>query len=591
MHSNWLQTLHTALRSEEAWQRAEHDRLAALDHEGRLLAGLSWPPMRFVRSERRGWRVSVELRARAPLHDGITPGDTVEVGPIGGGDRFTGRVEDVDGALVTVGVGREAAREGPPPWLEAGDLDVTLLFDPTTFVRYRQALERADEASSALKDALLDPQQAQELPDPVAIDGLNTSQRAAAGHALRTSPLALVHGPPGTGKTHLLARVLKVLVADGDRPWALADSNAAVDHLALAAEKVGLRALRLGNQLRIGTDARHLSLDAAIARGPLAEAIRKLEREKDAFRELRELRLKAREHAIDGADVLCCTFGSLARLGPELPRAGTAVVDEATQAIEPAIWTAVPHVDRLVLVGDPHQLGPVVMEPGNALERSLLMRLLEEGLDLVALDEQHRMHADIQSCVAEVYGPVYRPASAVAGHLLSSLPGVHADERTRTPVRWIDTAGAGFEEERDPVTMSLHNAGERRLVRLVVGQLRAAGVRAEDIGVIAPYSAQVSRLAADLPGVEVATVNAFQGREKEAIVCSFVRSNDRGELGFVSDGRRLTVALTRARRCLIGIGDSATLGGDRRFAALFEHLATTGALTSVWEPPWSEALE
>ena len=593
MDSNWLETLHTALRAEEAHQRAEHERLAAMDTEGRMLAGITWPPLRFVRADRRGWRVTVDLRAAAPLHDGITPADLVAISPRGGGDGFTGRVEDVDGSLVTVRLDRDqVGRDGIPGWIEDHDLDVTLLFDGSTFVRYRQALERADASTSALKNALLDPGSDAELPPPAALPDLNASQQAAAGHALLSSPLALVHGPPGTGKTHLLARVLAKLVEHGDRPWALADSNAAVDHLALAAERVGLRPLRLGNQLRIGADARHLSLDEALRTGPLAAAIKKLEREADAYRELRELKLKARTHAIEDADVLCCTFGSLARLGPELPRAGTAVVDEATQAIEPAVWTAVPHVDRLVLVGDPHQLGPVVMEPGNPLEESLLSRLLDAGLALVALDEQHRMHAAIQATVQDVYGAVYTAAPSVESHLLRDLRGVADTDATSTPVRWIDTAGAGFEEERDPITMSMRNQGEARLVSLVVQQLRAAGVRPEDIGVIAPYSAQVTLLGYVLPeAVEVATVNAFQGREKEAIVCSFTRSNDRGELGFVADGRRLTVALTRARRCLVVIGDSATLGGDRRFAALGDHLAGTGALASVWEPPWSEALD
>jgi ATP-dependent RNA/DNA helicase IGHMBP2 len=595
MQNEWLQTLHDGLRSEERHQRDEHDRLAALDLEGRMLAGLTWPPMRFARVERRGWRVSVDLRAPSGvvLHDGITPGDTVSVAPLGGGEGFHGRVDDVDGRLVTVRLDRDqVGRDGIPGWLEAVELDVTLLFDPSTFVRYRQALERADGAPSLLKDALLEPEASGELPEPIDLEGLNGAQRAAAAHALRTSPLALVHGPPGTGKTHLLARVLAQLVADGERPWALADSNAAVDHLALAAEKVGLRALRMGNHRRIGADARHLSLDEAIAKGPLAAAIKKLEREQDAFRELRELRQQARAHAIDGAQVLCCTFGSLAWLGQELPPARTAVVDEATQAIEPAVWTAVPHVQRLVLVGDPNQLGPVVMERGNPLERSLLVRLMDAGLDLVALDEQHRMHVAIQGCVEEVYGPSYHPADRVSGHLLRDLPGVAEREATSTPVLWVDTAGAGFDEERDPVTMSLRNAGEARVVAFAVDRLRKAGVRPDDIGVIAPYSAQVARLRAEpaLGGIEVATVNAFQGREKEAIVCSFVRSNDGGELGFVADGRRLTVALTRARRALLIVGDSATLAGDRRFTALLDHLANTGALASVWEPPWSELL-
>jgi ATP-dependent RNA/DNA helicase IGHMBP2 len=151
---------------------------------------------------------------------------------------------------------------------------------------------------------------------------------------------------------------------------------------------------------------------------------------------------------------------------------------------------------------------------------------------------------------------------------------------------FVDPAGAA-EEARDPATLSMYSSVEVELVALAVAQLRAEGL---DVGVIAPYSAQVARIRARVPEVEVATVNAFQGREMDAIVVSFVRSNDRGELGFVADGRRLTVALTRARRRLVLIGDAATLGRHPRFAALLGALAARGAVRSVWEEPWVSAL-
>ena len=128
---------------------------------------------------------------------------------------------------------------------------------------------------------------------------------------------------------------------------------------------------------------------------------------------------------------------------------------------------------------------------------------------------------------------------------------------------------------------------------LAVAQLRGAGVAGEDIGVITPYSAQVARLRARpaLEGVEVATVNAFQGREKEAILCSWVRANPLGELGFVSDRRRLTVALSRARRLLWQVGDSATLASSPDLAAVIEAVEAQGGYESAWAPPWCDALE
>ena len=198
------------------------------------------------------------------------------------------------------------------------------------------------------------------------------------------------------------------------------------------------------------------------------------------------------------------------------------------------------------------------------------------------------MNQTIQRLVQDTYGAAYRPHPSVSGARLTDLDGVQPCLATSSPVTWVDTAGAGFYEVRDPLTGSLYNPEEARRVAISVKQMRDAGVSAEDIGVITPYSAQRTRLRArpELQGVEVATVNAFQGREKAAVICSFVRSNDEGEVGFVGDPRRLIVAITRARQALWCIGDSATLATIPTFEALFARLEELGGLQTVWEPPW-----
>ncbi|TVQ86197.1 MAG: hypothetical protein EA397_20410 [Deltaproteobacteria bacterium] len=598
-----LRALHVALAQAGAWERDELERLGALPLPDRIAAGISWPTTRI---EEVSWagrdHVLVLLRAdrHAELHEGITPGDRVELRR--GEAHWVGVVREAGSRWAEVRIRGDIEPEG--------SVQVTRLFDPVPWRRLADALARGDGHRSALRDVLLGERppsppmrHGAELSDPL----LNEAQRRAARHALDAGELALIHGPPGTGKTTLLAALLKRLVADGDRPWALADSNAAVDHLADRAAARGLDVVRVGSYGRMSAGGRTLSLRHRIAEGPYGAAITALERDlarlgsrsdpgnrregRQLFTELRALRATAQQQALESAEVIASTLGTLAWMAPELPDAQTAVIDEATQAIEPAIWTAVPRVSRLILIGDPHQLGPVVRRPASPLERSLLERLLDQtrgSLPLPMLDVQHRMHEHIQEIARPIYGDSYRPHPSVRAHLLRDLPEADTTQLTSTPLLWVDTAGAGFSEEQDPSTRSWFNPGEVRVVAHLVRDLRAAGLSQAQIAVIAPYAAQVRLLREepDLAGVRVDSVNAFQGRECEAVIVSWVRSNDGGELGFVQDTRRVTVALTRARRLLACVGDTATLGADSRFAAALDTFATHDALVSIWEEPW-----
>lgn len=602
-----LDALLHAVAQAGAHEREELDALGAAPLADRIATGTSWPALRIEEASWAG-RDHTLLLLRAgrsvTLHEGLSPGDRVQVDV--GDEAYVGHLRDAGERWAEIRVRGDAPEDGRAV--------VTRIFDPTPWRRLADVLARADGHRSPLRKVLLG-ESAPSEPDlhtPPLPDTLNPSQVAAARTALQSAEVGLVHGPPGTGKTHLLVAILKQLVAEGDRPWALADSNAAVDHLAARASAAGLDVVRLGPWGRLGAEGRRLSLRRRVEQGPYGDALTVLERDLSRLRsrsdrdsrsaygklmgERRRLRETAEQAALESAEVLATTLGSLAIRASDLPAPHTAVVDEATQAIEPAIWAAVPFVQRLILVGDPHQLGPVVRAPGNPLERSLLDRLLDPedpaggALPLPMLDVQHRMHHAIQALVEDVYGSTYGPHPSVADHLLRDLPGVADTPLTARPTLWIDTAGAGMDEAVDPVTRSTFNAGEATLAAAVVGQLLEAGVPAGAIGVIAPYSAQVQTLRdqAGMDGVEVATVNAFQGREKEVIVCSWTRSNPDGELGFVADGRRLTVALTRARRLLVCVGDTATLGGHPRFAAVLDRLSEQEAWESVWSPPWSE---
>lgn len=576
-----LLRLWEALEAEKAAVTAEHAALRALPLAARAAAGFSLYPLDIVTTEMRSrGRVNVILRGQE-LHDAIQPGDPVLLAPVGRPDEgWPGRCEGIDASTIELRV--EGVPDGKGPWVVSRRLDLA------SHERQQAALVRADTTYSQLKNLLLG-REAPYRPDPLdhpALRRLNPSQAAAAAAALGATEIGLLHGPPGTGKTEALVAMLEALVEAGDRPWALADSNAAVDHLALRAHARGLNVVRIGVSARIGSEARRLTLEHRILHGARAAVIQGLMRQAtrsqgEALAEvqaaIREEWRAAKREVLDAAQVVAMTLGTLATRGDELPAPRTAVIDEASQVIEPAIWEVATRVKRIILAGDPHQLGPVVKSRSPLLERSLLDRLVGEGFHFPMLTEQYRMNTAIQSLVSPTYRGRLTAAPAVADAGLAGF-----GEWSTPPVRFIDTAGLGYEEQVDD-QKSLYNPGELRLVARVWSSLRAAGLRPEQVGVITPYAAQLARLRTTFPELESGTVNAFQGREKEVILYTFVRSNPDQALGFVADPRRLNVAVSRARRLFVGIGDAATLGASPEHQRLIDAIAEAGGYTSAWE--------
>ncbi|MFN7134980.1 MAG: AAA domain-containing protein, partial [Myxococcales bacterium] len=306
----------------------------------------------------------------------------------------------------------------------------------------------------------------------------------------------------------------------------------------------------------------------------------------------RRLMRGRREQIVADAQVVCatCTGSEVELLGDVL--FDLAVVDEATQATEPSALLPVLHARKAVLAGDHHQLPPTVLSQQasrEGLSRSLFERMLEvhgPGIGRM-LREQHRMHETIMRFPSErLYGGELRAHPRVAAHTLAELPGVAAD-RVPGPLSFLDTAGKGFDEEIAPGTESTRNPGEARLVAREVRRLLGAGLRPEQLAIIAPYDAQVQALRALLPdaGLEIDTVDGFQGREREAVVVSLTRSNSEGQVGFLSDIRRMNVAITRARRHLLVVGDSATVSAHPFYAAFIEYVTVAGGYRSAWDEP------
>ena len=505
-------------------------------------------------------------------------------------------------------------------------LDVS--HDEVALARQKDALERARLARgdrlSQLRDVLLGrrpPAFAPEADESLLDEGLNASQQAAVRFALSAHDVALVHGPPGTGKTRAVVEVIRRAVRRGQKVLACAPSNLAVDNLferlLTAAECV----VRLGHPARVLPEFRSHTLDLLVDEHPDVRLAHKLVKEAfatfrradrytrakpppGAKREMREearalladarrLELQAVEQILNGADVLCTTTTGLNSEVLGARRFDLAVIDEACQSTEPGCWIPLLRADRVVLAGDDCQLPPTVVSEEAA--RAGFGVSLFERLNTLAgaqltrlLAVQYRMHAAIMDfSSAEFYDGQLLADSSVAGHLLRDLPDVTSEPLTATPLEFIDTAGAGLDEELEPDGESRLNRGEALVVGRKVQALLDAGLAPEQIAVISPYAAQVRLLreAIRAAGLEIDSVDGFQGREKEAVVISLVRCNSRGEIGFLSDVRRMNVAMTRARRKLVMIGDSATLCGHPFYRRLLEYLEQRQAYHTVWEEP------
>ena len=492
------------------------------------------------------------------------------------------------------------------------DLGVRLDFDDTTYQVMEQALLRAKNLESDkavhLRETLIGSQEPEfrTLPRMV-FPHLNQSQNEAVQRILEAREVAVVHGPPGTGKTTTLVEAIIETTRREPQVLVCAPSNAAVDWISEKLIERGVRVVRIGNPLRISRplmEHTYERLYAARPDYPELWGIRKLIRDihegsapsrqrahrlQQLLQRRDELELKIHEEVFQEAEVVTCTLiGSAHRL-LDHRHFSTLFIDEATQSIEAACWAAILKADRVVFAGDHQQLPPTILCPEaecGGLSDTLMQKVVQGKPTCVTLlDTQYRMNRQIMGFSSQwFYEGRLKAAPEVANRTLAPWDA---------PLVWVDTAGSHF-AERLSASQSRSNRDEAALVmQILKNYVRQTAIdptlfNNTTYGVISPYKAQVallrklvgrSRTLAPIHShITVNTVDGFQGQERDVILISMVRDNERGAIGFLKDLRRMNVAITRARMKLIIVGSSETLCQNDFYARLFEYVSENGVV-------------
>lgn len=494
----------------------------------------------------------------------------------------------------------------------AADLGIQLYFDDTSyktmFAALRETATARDNRLAHLREVLLGtlPATSRTLP-AVRFPWLNASQEEAVNRVLAAREVAVVHGPPGTGKTTTLVEAVFETLHRENQVLVCAQSNTAVDWIAEKLVDRGIRVLRIGNPTRVNDKMLEFTYERRFEAHPdypelwnLRKIVRKaLSRLRKGNRNDRErlhnhlskLRARATELEIridaalfDEARVIACTLVGSANRILERKRFSSLFIDEAAQAIEAACWIAIAKCDRVVLAGDHCQLPPTIKcveAMRGGLGKTLLEKIAQTHPDSVSLLRiQYRMHEDIMRFPSQWF---YHDALIAAPEV--KLRGILDYD---TAITWIDTAERECEEKTVGEGTGRLNTGEAELLlhhlrhyleRIGITRLLDERI---DFGVISPYRAQVQYLRHLIKRepffrplrnlITVHTVDGFQGQERDVIFISLVRANADGQIGFLRDLRRMNVAITRARMKLVILGDTATLTRHPFYKALYEYI-------------------
>jgi ATP-dependent RNA/DNA helicase IGHMBP2 len=600
----------------------------------RRASGLSWYPIAIRGTEMsRGDYLNVELErtTHQDLSHQFRFGSSVTFfsNRDAAKDRIEGTVTYVGGSRMKITIKTDEL----PDWADDGKLGLDLLFDNNSYNEMQGALKLAGKAvedktagPSGLIRVLtgLNKPAFNSVVFHYPIPKLNSIQQQAVEKIMNASELAIVHGPPGTGKTTTLVQAIKAMIKrDHQQILVVAPSNTAVDLLSEKLAEEGLNVLRIGNPARVSSKMLSLTLDSKMAEHESMKQVKALkkqaadyknmahkykrnfgraeqEQRKALFNEAQKIMKEVGntekymiDHVIAKAQVITATLVGASHYTINDLKFETVVIDEAGQALEPACWIPVLKAKKVVLAGDHCQLPPTI-KSAEAAKAGLSITLMEKCVELwpeavVLLEEQYRMHSNIMGYPSSVfYGGLLKAHSGVADRQL--FPGDPA-------LSFVDTAGCAFDEKAEGTSTT--NPEEAVFLLKHLSQY-VAGLSSyytlenfPSIGVIAPYQQQILLIKELLAGsdelmpytkyITVNTVDSFQGQERDIIYLGLTRSNADRNIGFLADIRRMNVAMTRAKQKLVVIGDSATLSRLPFYSDFIAYADQKQAYQSAWE--------